>query len=82
IDILRKEGLLIFTTIKKDEKIIKICEIMQEGINYTQNQSSDPRSELQKSLDVISTKIKNSKIDEQKIREILEKLKAISTELD
>ncbi len=82
IDNLRKEGLLIFTTIKKDEKIIKICEIMQEGINYAQNQASDPRSELQKSLDVISTKIKNSKIDEQKIREILEKLKAISTELD
>lgn len=82
IDNLRKEGLLIFTTIKKDEKIIKICEIMQEGINHTQNQTSDLRSELLKSLDVISAKIKNSKIDEQKLREILEKLDAISTELD
>ena len=82
IDNMRKEGLIIFTTIKKDEKIIKICEIMQEGINYTQSQSVDAKSQLQKSLSEIAIKIQNSKLDEQKLKEILEKLKTISTELD
>lgn len=82
IDELRKEGLLIFTTIKKDDRIIKVCEIMQEGIDYIQGKPVDSRSLIQKTLDSISSKIQNPKTDEQKLKEILEKLKALSTELD
>ncbi len=82
IDESRKHGLLIFTTIKKDEKITKICEITHEGNEFLQVQSLDPKSQLQKMLQDISTKIQNSKLDNTKIKEILEKIQKISTELD
>ena len=82
IDEARKHGLLIFTTIKKDEKIIKICEITQEGNEFLQIQSLDPKSQLQKTLQDISNRIQNSMLDDVKIKEILEKMQKISTELD
>lgn len=82
IDNTRKEGLLIFTTIKKDDRIVKICEIMQEGLDYIQGKPVDSKSLIQKTLDGISTKIQNYSSDEQKLKNILEKLKSVSTELD
>lgn len=81
VDELRKDGLLIFTTIKKDDRLIQICEIMQEGLEHVQGQPIDSKLQLQKLLNEISVKIQDPKIDEQKIREILERLKKISTEL-
>lgn len=82
IDDARKQGLLIFTTVKKDEKIIKVCEITQEGNEFLQVQSLDPKSQLEKSLQDISIKIQTSKLDNAKIKEILDKIQRISTELD
>jgi len=82
IDKARKQGLMIFTTIKKDEKIIKICEITQEGNEFLQIQALDPKTQLERSIQNLSTKIQNSKIDDAKIQKILEKLREISTELD
>jgi len=82
IDHSRKQGLIIFTTIKKDEKIIKVCELTQEGNEFLQIQTLDPKSQLQKSLQILSAKIQNSKIDDAKIKEISEKIQKISTELD
>ena len=82
IDELRKEGLLIFTTIKKDERIIRVCEIMQEGLDYIQGNPVGSKSQLQKTLNELSAKIQNSNADEKKLGEILDKLKTISTELD
>lgn len=78
----RKQGFLIFTTIKKDDKIIRVCELTQEGNDYIQMQSLDVKAQLQKSLDYIARKIQDSKIDDVKIKTILEKIRAISTELD
>ena len=77
----RKNGFLIFTTIKKDEKILKVCELTPEGQRELQNQSLDPTSQLLKTLDDIALKIQSSKIDESKIKTILQKLKSISSEL-
>jgi hypothetical protein len=82
IDHARKHGRIIFTTIKKDEKIIKVCEMTQEGNEFLRIQTLDPKSQLQKSLQDISIKVQNSKLDDTKIKEILEKIKTISTELD
>lgn len=82
IEKLRVQGLLMFTTIKKDDRIIRICEIMHEGINHIQSQSDPARVQLQKSLDEIAIKMNNTKIDNVKIKEVLEKLRIISTELD
>jgi hypothetical protein len=82
IDQSRKQGLVIFTTIKKDEKIIKVCEMTQDGNEFLQIQFLDPISQLQKSLQSLSSKIQNSKIDDAKIKELLEKIRKISTELD
>lgn len=82
IEKLRAQGLLMFTTIKKDDRIIRICEIMQEGVNHIQSQSDPARVQLQKSLDEIAIKMNNTKIDNVKIKEVLEKLRMISTELD
>lgn len=77
----RKNGFLIFTTIKKDEKILKVCELTLEGQRELQNQSLDQTSQLLKTLDDIALKIQSSKIDESKIKTILQKLKSISLEL-
>jgi len=80
IDRSRKQGFVIFTTIKKDERIIKVCELTQEGVEFLL--SPDPRSQLQKLLQNLSDKVQDSKIPEQKINQILEKIRNISTELD
>ena len=81
IDESRKRGLLIFTTIKKDEKIIKICELTNEGQQILQIQSLAPTSQLLRTLDYIALKIQGSKIEESKIRSILKQLQSISAEL-
>lgn len=82
IDDSRKQGLLIFTTVKKDDRIIRLCELTQDGVEFLQTLSLDPKSQLQKSIQEIAIKIQNSKLDDAKIKEILEKIQAISTELD
>jgi hypothetical protein len=82
VDHSRKQGLVIFTTIKKDEKIIKVCEITQEGNEFLQTSMLDLKSQLQKSLQDISIKIQNSKHTDNTIKEILDKVRKISTELD
>ncbi|MEM2160239.1 MAG: hypothetical protein QXN55_04720 [Candidatus Nitrosotenuis sp.] len=82
IEELRKQGFLIFTTIKKDDRMIRVCEMTQEGNDYIQVQSLDIRAQLQKSLDDLARKIQNSKIDDAKIKTVLEKVRTISTELD
>ncbi|NDB90477.1 MAG: hypothetical protein EB166_06640 [Thaumarchaeota archaeon] len=81
IDESRKLGLLIFTTIKKDERIIKVCELTHDGQQILQIQSLDPTSQLLRTLDDIALKIQGSKIEESKIKSMLEKLRAISAEL-
>lgn len=81
IDELRKQGLVIFTTIKKDEKILRVCEITQEGHHTLQNQLLDPTIQLLRALEDIALKIQNSKIDDSKIKSSLDKLKTISAEL-
>lgn len=81
IDESRKLGLLIFTTIKKDERIIKVCELTHDGQQILQIQSLDPTSQLLRTLDDIALKIQGSKIEESKIKSMLEKLRVISAEL-
>ncbi|NDB63097.1 MAG: hypothetical protein EB170_04410 [Nitrosopumilaceae archaeon] len=81
IDESRKLGLLIFTTIKKDERIIKVCELTHDGQQILQIQPLDPTSQLLRTLDDIALKIQGSKIEESKIKSMLEKLRAISAEL-
>ncbi|NDB46589.1 MAG: hypothetical protein EB163_04775 [Nitrososphaeria archaeon] len=81
IDESRKLGLLIFTTIKKDERIIKVCELTHDGQQILQIQSLDPTSQLLRTLDDIALKIQGSKLEESKIKSMLEKLQAISAEL-
>ncbi|MFM8659252.1 MAG: hypothetical protein ACKOCQ_04875 [Candidatus Nitrosotenuis sp.] len=81
IDESRKRGLLIFTTIKKDEKIIKVCELTHDGQQLLQIQSLDPTSQLLRTLDDIASKIQGSKIEESKIKSILLQLQSISAEL-
>ena len=77
----RRQGLLIFTTIKKDDKITMVCELTQEGNEFIQGQTLDAKTQLQKSLDALSRKIQDADIDEQKIRSVLQKIRDISTEL-
>lgn len=81
IDESRKRGFLIFTTIKKDEKIIKVCELTHDGQQILQIQSLDPTSQLLRTLDDIALKIQGSKIEESKIKSILKQLQSISAEL-
>lgn len=81
IEISRRQGRIIFTTIKKDERIIKVCEMTQEGNEFLQTES-DPKSQMQKLLHGISIKIQNSKTNDETLKKVLEKIKAISTELD
>ena len=78
IESARKQGLLLFTTIKKDDTITRICEITQDGIDAIQ--TPDVKSQLQKSLDSIAKKAQS--LDDAKIKSVLEKIKQISTELD
>lgn len=78
----RRQGLLIFTTIKKGDKITMICELTQEGNEFVQGQALDAKAQLQKSLDVLSRRIQDTNIDEQKIKSILQKIRDISTELE
>lgn len=75
---LRSQGLLIHVTINKDDKIIRVCEITQEGIECISQDSQ--RLQLKKLLDEIYTK--SSSMDNSKVTEIIEKLRRISTELD
>lgn len=74
---LRSYGLLMHVTINKDDRMIRVCEITQEGIECT-NQDSQIL-QLRKVLDEIHTK--SSGMDNSKITGILEKLRKISTEL-
>ena len=77
----RKKGFLIFTTIKKDERVFRVCELTPEGNDHILVQSLDAKSQLQKALQDISVKIERADLDEVKIKEILEKIKKLSTEL-
>ena len=56
----RKKGLLIFTTIKKDDKVIMVCELTAEGNEFIRDQLLDIKSQLQKTLDRKSTRLNSS----------------------
>lgn len=74
---LRSQGLIIHVTINKDDRIIRVCEITQDGMECT-NQGSQ-RLQMRKLLDEIQAK--SSSMDNTKITETIEKLRKISTEL-
>ena len=78
----RRQRLLIFTTIKKDDKITMVCELTQEGNEFVQSQSLDIRTQLQKSLESMSRKIQDSNASDEKIKSVLQKIKDLATELD
>jgi len=78
----RKKGLLIFTTIKKDDKVIMVCELTAEGNEFIRDQLLDIKSQLQKTLESMSKKVQDTKADDEKIKSILQKIREISTELD
>ena len=77
----RKKGFFIFTTIKKDDRVFRVCELTPEGNDHVLIQTLDSKSQLQKILQEISIKIDRAELDEFKIKEILDKIKKISTEL-
>lgn len=75
---LRSQGLIMHVTINKDDRIIRVCEITQDGVECISQDSQ--RLQMRKLLDEIQAK--SSNIDNTKITEIIEKLRKISTELD
>jgi hypothetical protein len=82
IEMSRKEGFLIFTTIKKDDKVTMVCEITAEGNEFVQLQSLDTKTQLQRTLESISKKVQDTKVDDEKIKLILQKIRDLATELD
>ena len=82
IEMSRKEGFLIFTTIKKDDKVTMVCEITAEGNEFVQLQSLDTKTQLQRTLESISKKVQDTKADDEKIKRILQKIRDLATELD
>lgn len=74
---LRSQGLIIHVTINKDDRIIRVCEITQDGVECTSQGSQ--KLQMQKLLDEIQAK--SSSLDNTKITETIEKLRKISTEL-
>ena len=74
---MRSQGLLMHVTINKDDRIIRVCEITQEGIEGASQDSQ--KLQLRKLLDEIYAK--SSGMDNAKVIEIIERLRKISTEL-
>ncbi|MDC8437905.1 MAG: hypothetical protein LV468_02760 [Candidatus Nitrosotenuis sp.] len=81
IDELRKGGMMLLTTIRKDSQIDRVREITQEGAEFLERQSSEPAHKIQQLLDEISKKIKASPPDEQKTDTIIRKLRLVSDDL-
>lgn len=79
IDELRKNGMVLLTTIRKESQVDRVCEITQEGVEFLEKQRANPNHRIQQVLDEISKKSQH--MSEQKMDETIEKLRSISDDL-
>jgi len=79
IDELRKKGMVLLTTIRKESQIDRVCEITQDGMEFLERQTARPNHRIQQVLDEISKK--SQSLNEQKTDEVVEKLRSVADDL-
>lgn len=77
IERLRVGGFVMFTTVRRADRIERVCEIMQEGLDLLDRQPTDSGyTTIQNLLTKIADKTQSIK-DEQKLRLVTEELRNI-----